>query len=122
LRGMLALERGQLRKALADADSAIRLQSKDASAYLLRGRIRLEQANAKAALIDLRKATQLSKQQDPLVLHWLAAALLESGQTKDAVNTQRLALLLRPDDREMQDQLRRMEMRLAQESPPGDRP
>jgi tetratricopeptide (TPR) repeat protein len=113
LRGLLRLERGQLRKALADVDAAVKLDPKQARSFLVRGRIRLEQANPKAALVDLRKATQLSKQQDPIVLHWLAAALLDAGQTKDAVNTQRLALLLRPNDTELQDQLRRMERRLA---------
>ncbi len=109
VRGWLLLEKGQLRKAIADADAAIKLQPSDPRAFLVRGRARLEQANVKLALSDLRKATELSQREDPIVLHWFAAALLDAGRTKEAVETQRLALLLRPNDAELQDQLRRME-------------
>jgi tetratricopeptide (TPR) repeat protein len=109
VRGWLLLEKGQLRKAIADADAAIKLQPSDARAFLVRGRARLEQANVKLALSDLRKATELSQREDAIVLHWFAAALLDAGRTKEAVETQRLALLLRPNDVELQDQLRRME-------------
>ena len=77
-------------------------------AHLVRGRVRLEQGNVDGALSDLRQATELSQRQDPVVLHWLAAALLEAGRTKEAVETQRLALL-RPNDAELREQLRRME-------------
>jgi tetratricopeptide (TPR) repeat protein len=110
LRGLLMLEKGQLRKAIADADAAIELQVNEARAHLVRGRARLEQGNVNAALSDLRKATEFSKREDATVLHWLAAALLEAGRTKEAVETQRLALLLRPNDAELQEQLRRMEV------------
>ena len=109
VRGWLLLEKGQVRKAIADADAAIKLQPSDARAFLVRGRARLEQANVKQALSDLRKATELSRREDAIVLHWLAAALLDAGRAKEAVETQRLALLLRPTDVELQDQLRRME-------------
>jgi Flp pilus assembly protein TadD len=88
---------------------------------LVRGRARLEQANVKAALSDLRRATELSKSEDPIVLHWFAAALLEAGRTKEAVETQRLATLLRPNDAELQEQLRRMEMVQAKETSGGSR-
>ncbi len=119
LRGLLLLEKGQLRKALADVNVAIQLQPTEARAHLVRGRLRLEQGNINAALSDLRKATEFSKREDPTVLHWLAAALLEAGRTKDAVETQRLALLLRPNDAELQEQLRRMEMRQLKETTGG---
>jgi tetratricopeptide (TPR) repeat protein len=111
MRGWLALEKGQLRKALADAESALKLQPTEARAHGVRGRVRLEQGNVKAALSDLRKATELSKREDAVILHWLAAALLDAGRTKEAVETQRLALLLRPNDAELQEQLRRMELK-----------
>jgi tetratricopeptide (TPR) repeat protein len=111
LRAWLHLEKGQLRKAIADADAAIKLLRTDMRAHLTRGRARLEQGNVNGALSDLRKATEYSKREDPMVLHWLAAALLEAGRTKEAIETQRLALLLRPDDVELQQQLRRMEMK-----------
>ena len=116
LRGLLLLEKGQLRKALIEVDAAIKLQPTEPRAHLVRGRIRLEQGNLNAALSDLRKATQFSKSEDSTVLHWLAAALFEAGRTRDAVETQRLALLLRPDDVELQEQLRRMEQRQTKET------
>jgi tetratricopeptide (TPR) repeat protein len=119
LRGWLLLEKGHLRSAVAHAEQAIKLQPKDTRAFLVRGRARLEQGNVNAALGDLRKATELSKREDPVVLHWFAAALLESGRTKEAVETQRLALLLRPNDAELQEQLRRMEMRQSKETTGG---
>ncbi len=109
VRGWLLLQKGQVRKAIADADAAIKLQPGDPRAFLVRGRARLEQANVQQALSDLRKATELSRREDATVLHWFAAALLDAGRTKEAVETQRLALLLRPNDAELQDQLRRME-------------
>jgi tetratricopeptide (TPR) repeat protein len=109
LRGWLLLEKGQMRKAVADADAAIKLQPKEARAFLVRGRARLEQGNVNAALGDLLKAAELSKRADAVTLHWFAAALLEAGRTKEALETQRLALLLRPNDVEVQDQLRRLE-------------
>jgi tetratricopeptide (TPR) repeat protein len=119
VRGWLLLEKGQLRKASADADAAIKLQPTDARAFLVRGRARLEQANVKAALSDLRKATELSQREDAIVLHWFAAALLDAGRTKEAVETQRLALLLRPNDVELLDQLRRMEKLTPQDGATG---
>ncbi len=119
LRGWLTLEKGQVRAALACAESAIKLQPTEARAYLVRGRARLEQGQVNAALGDLRKATELSKREDAVVLHWFAAALLEAGRTKEAVETQRLALLLRPNDVELQEQLRHMEMRQTKEPTSG---
>ena len=69
----------------------------------------MEQGNADAALGDLRRAAELSQRQDPVVLHWFAAAMFDLGRTKEAIETQRLALLMRPNDAEMREQLRRME-------------
>ena len=89
-------------------------------AFLVRGRVRLEQGNSDAALSDLRRATELSQRQDPAVLHWLAEALLEAGRTQEAVDTQRLALLLRPDDTELQAQLRRMETAAVRAKAPSE--
>jgi tetratricopeptide (TPR) repeat protein len=111
LRAYLELEKGQLRKAVADADAAIKLQPTEPRAFLTRGRARLEQGNVNGALSDLRKATEFSKREDAIILHWFAAALLDAGRMKEAIETQRLALLLRPNDAELQDQLRRMEMK-----------
>src|SRR5262249_2549090 len=102
MRGWLELEKGQLRKALADAESALKLQPTESRAHLVRGRVRLEVGNVDAALTDLRKAVELSKRQDAFALHWLAAALHESGRMKEAIETQKLAVLLRPNDAEMQ--------------------
>lgn len=116
VRALFALERGQLRNAIADADRAIKRQPTESRALFVRGRARIEQGNVPAALSDLRKATDLSGGQDPVILHWFAAALLESGRVKEAIQTQRLALLLRPNDVEMQQQLQRMEKHQSKES------
>lgn len=109
IRAFVLLEKGQLRKAIADADAAIKLQPNEARAFTARGRARLEQGNINGALSDLRKATEFSKREDPMILHWFAAALLDAGRTQEAIDTQRLALLLRPNDAELMAQLRRME-------------
>ena len=97
------------------------MQPTEGRACLVRGRARLEQNNVTGALSDLRKATELSKREDPLVLHWFAAALLDAGRTKEAIETQRLATLLRPNDAELQEQLRRMEKMQAKETTGGAR-
>ena len=119
MRSQLMLEKGQLRRAIADADVAIKLQPAEPRARLVRGRARLEQGNVAAALTDLRKATELSKREDAVVLHWFAAALLDAGLTKEAVETQRLALLLRPNDADLQQQLRHMESLKSKETTGG---
>jgi tetratricopeptide (TPR) repeat protein len=120
LRGWRALEKGKLRIALQEAETALKLQPLDARAHLVRGRVRLEQANVEAALADLRRATELSQRQDPVVLHWLAEALLEAGRPQEAVDTQRLALFLRPNDTELQSQLRRMESAAERAKAPSE--
>lgn len=109
VRGWLRLQKGEVRKALADANAAVKLAPADARAFLVRGRARLEQGNAQQALVDLRKATELSRREDATVLHWLAAALADAGRTRDALETQRLAVLLRPSDAELREQLQRLE-------------
>ena len=96
VRGWLHLEKGRVRQAIADASAAIKLTPTDSRAYLVRGRARLEQGKVKEALSDLRRATELSGREDATVLHWLAAALLDDGRPTEAIETQRLALLLRP--------------------------
>ena len=111
LRGWLALEKGQLTKALADADKAIALKPAEARAYLVRGRVRLERGDSKA-LDDLTQAAQLSKRQDATVLHWLAAAQAQADRVEAALQTQQEAVRLRPGDTELLDQLRQMEGKL----------
>ncbi|MBI2806168.1 MAG: DUF3857 domain-containing protein [Planctomycetes bacterium] len=113
LQGLILLEKGQLRTALARANAAIKLQKTEARGFFVRGRVQLEQGKSAAAVTTLRRATQLTQSKDALVLHWLAAALLEEGRTREAIETQRLATLLRPDDAQMREQLRRMEKRLS---------
>lgn len=110
LRGWLYMEKGQLRKALADAEQAIKLQPNEPRAHLVRGRVKLEQGKGDEAIEALRQAAKLSNRDDAVILHWLATALFEAGRRKEAVETQRLAVLLRPNDVEMQELLRRIEM------------
>jgi tetratricopeptide (TPR) repeat protein len=108
LRGLLALERGRLTKALADADKAVALSPTEARGYLVRGRVRLERATD-GALADLAKAVELSGRRDATSLHWLAAARFRAGQVTEAVAAQREAVKLRPADRELTDQLKEFE-------------
>jgi tetratricopeptide (TPR) repeat protein/transglutaminase-like putative cysteine protease len=108
LRGLLALERGRLGKALADAERALALSPGEARAYLVRGRVRLERLE-KDALADLARAAELSRRGDGLILHWLAAAQFQAGQRAQALATQREAVRLRPADAELAEQLRQLE-------------
>ena len=108
LRGLLALEKGRLTTALADAERAVTLDPKHPTGYLVRGRVRLERGHADA-LADLEKAAELSERQDAVVLHWLAAALHGAGKQADALKTQQLAVKLRPGDRELMEQLQMLE-------------
>src|SRR5262249_25730388 len=117
LRGLLALEKGRLTKALADAERAVALSRQEARAYYVRGRVRLERG-AEGALTDLRRAAELSQLNDASILHWLASALVRTGRTAEALAAQQLAVKLRPNDPEMQDQLRQLEQ-AGQPSKPG---
>jgi tetratricopeptide (TPR) repeat protein len=110
LRGWLAVEKGLLSKALADAERAIARQPADARALLVRGRVRLERGHADA-LTDLAQAAHLTERKDAIVLHWLAAAQAHAGHRDVALETQRRAVELRPGDSELLEQLRAFEKR-----------
>jgi tetratricopeptide (TPR) repeat protein/transglutaminase-like putative cysteine protease len=108
LRGLLALERGRLARALADADRAVRLAPEEARGYYVRGRVRLERGNGEA-VADLEKAATLSRRQDAAVLHWLAAALSQAGRAEEALTVQREAVQRSPHDPELIEQLHELE-------------
>jgi tetratricopeptide (TPR) repeat protein len=108
LRGRLALARGKLAKALADAEQAVRLCPRDAGGYYVRGRVRLER-NELGALADLEKSAELSGRQDADVLAALADGLARAGRLAEAVAAQRAAVKLRPADRELREQLTALE-------------
>jgi tetratricopeptide (TPR) repeat protein/transglutaminase-like putative cysteine protease len=110
LRGLLALERGKLTRALADAEEAIRLSPREPLGYQVRGRVALERGTP-AALADLQKAVDLSGGKDADALAGLAEALLRAGRHDEAVAAQRQAVKLRPGDRELAEQLTAMEKR-----------
>jgi tetratricopeptide (TPR) repeat protein len=112
LRGLLALERGQLSKALADADRAVGLTPGVARGFYVRGRVRLERLD-RDALADLAKAAELSRRKDGSILHWLAAAQFQAGMRVEALATQREALKLRPEDPEVIEQARQFEKAAA---------
>ncbi len=97
LRGLMALQQGRLRNALADADKAVALGPKEALAFLVRGRARLERGEA-SALADLEQAAVLSQRQD--------GTKHQAGRHADALASQRQAVLLRPGDAELLRQLR----------------
>jgi hypothetical protein len=52
---------------------------------------------------------ELNGKADPDMLHHLAAALFQAGKREAAVAAQRLAVKLRPSDRELSDQLQNFE-------------
>jgi tetratricopeptide (TPR) repeat protein len=101
---LLALEKGRLSKAAQDADRAIHLTPQEARGYYVRGRVRFEREQ-KGALDDLARATQLSRHQDPAILHWLAAAQFRAGKTEEAIATEQEAIKLNSHDPEFQQQL-----------------
>ena len=80
------------------------MSPRDAAGYLVRGKVRLERANA-GALPDLEKAAEVSGRKDADVLQALAEALAGAGRYEDAVAAQKAAVKLRPADRELSDQL-----------------
>jgi tetratricopeptide (TPR) repeat protein len=108
LRGLLALERGRLGKALADAERAVALGPPDARGFLVRGRVRLERLQ-RDALVDLTRAAELSRRGDGVILHWLAASQFQAGFREQALQTQREAVRIRPGDAEVAEQLRQFE-------------
>jgi tetratricopeptide (TPR) repeat protein len=108
LRGLLFLEKGQLAKAMANAEKGIRLSPRDARAYHVRGRVRLERAAA-GAVTDLTRAAELSERKDAQILHSLAAALALVNRRAEALATEREAVKLRPKDPEFLAQLRELE-------------
>jgi tetratricopeptide (TPR) repeat protein len=108
LRGLLALEKGRLAKALTDAEQAVKLSPEEARGYYVRGRVRLERGQADA-VADLEKAATLSRRQDAAVLHWLAAALAQAGRAQDALTVQREAVQRNPHDPELMEQLHELE-------------
>jgi tetratricopeptide (TPR) repeat protein/transglutaminase-like putative cysteine protease len=117
LRARLTLERGKLTRALADAERAIQICPNQANGYYVRGRIRLERGQA-TALVDLEKAVALSGQTDADMLHVLAAALAEAGRGPDALTMQRKAVKIKPQDKEMAEQLDTLEKRIQPRNVP----
>jgi Flp pilus assembly protein TadD len=57
----------------------------------------------------LEQAAKLSRREDPAILHSLAAALLRAQRKEEARATQKEAVKLRPEDPELQEQLREIE-------------
>jgi tetratricopeptide (TPR) repeat protein len=107
-RGRLSLEHGKLTAALDDAERAIRLSPAYAMGYYVRGRVRQERGD-KTALDDLKRAVELNGKKDADMLHYLAEALHRAGQRDAALTAQRLAVKLKPQDKEMAEQLRAFE-------------
>jgi tetratricopeptide (TPR) repeat protein len=108
LRGQLALERGRLTAALADAERAVTLSPQEARCYFVRGRVRLER-KVDGALADLSKAADLSRRKDAAMLHWLATALHRAGAHAEALAAQKEAALINPRDEEIREQLKEFE-------------
>ena len=108
LRGLVYLEKGNLKAAFADVQRALQLKPVDGRAFYVRGRVRLER-DEPGAVSDLERAATLSRREDGVILHWLAAALFEAGRPEDARIVQRRALELKPVDAELADQNAKVE-------------
>jgi tetratricopeptide (TPR) repeat protein len=116
LRGLLALERGRLIQALAEAEQALLLNPRDPRGWYVRGRARLERGTL-GAVEDLRKAAALGGRKDVAVLRTLAEAQRQAGSPEQARETLSEALKLRPGDGELRELLRTWE-REGQETRP----
>jgi tetratricopeptide (TPR) repeat protein len=112
LRGLTRLDRGQLSKALVDADRALALNSEEPNGYHVRGRVGLERANP-AALGDLVRAARLTNRRDGLILHWLATAQYQAGLREQALATQGEAAMLLPAVAEIREQLQEFRQAIA---------
>jgi tetratricopeptide (TPR) repeat protein len=110
LRGRLALGRGELSRALTEAEQAVRLSPEDAGGYLVRGKVRLEREQA-GALEDLEKAVHLSAGADPDALYWLAQALDRANRQEEALVMLRRALAVKPKAQPWREQLKEWESR-----------
>jgi tetratricopeptide (TPR) repeat protein/transglutaminase-like putative cysteine protease len=120
LRGEVALDRGRLLRALADAERAVRLAPQEPGGYYVRGRVRLERGSDEA-LSDLEKAATLSGRKDAAVLHWYAAALAQAGRAQEALTVQREAVRCDPDNPDLREQLRDLEKSQATSAPKSGR-
>ena len=108
LRAESMIEKGNLTKALIDAENAIEMSPMEARGYFVRGRIRFERSQYDAARTDLFKAVELSGEKNPRHLHWLASALLATGEPAEALKYQEKAAELLPRDSEIKEQLLRI--------------
>jgi tetratricopeptide (TPR) repeat protein len=120
VRGRIALDRGRLMRALADAERCLRTDSSCGTAYYVRGRVRLERGDS-GALEDLRRAAELTGRTDAAVLSALAEALFAVGRREEAIDTQRQAVKLRPRDRQLAEELSRFENAAAPSRGGSDR-
>jgi tetratricopeptide (TPR) repeat protein len=109
LRGRIALGRGRLTAALADAERAVKLTPTAAGGYYVRGLVRQERTDLPGALADLEKAGKLTESRNADVLHAWATVLHSSGRLAEALDAQHKAVKLRPKNKEMADQLKALE-------------
>jgi tetratricopeptide (TPR) repeat protein len=100
--------RGPAQEGASDAEKAVTLSPNEPRGYTVRGRVRLERG-ADGAVDDLAKAVELTGRKDGVGLHWLAAALLRAGRTREALGTQQEAFRLLPEDAEVREQLQELE-------------
>ncbi|HUY36304.1 MAG TPA: tetratricopeptide repeat protein [Pirellulales bacterium] len=119
-RALVWFEKGDLDKALADYDEAIRIDPKDALAYNNRAWLRATCPDdsvrcGRLAIEDATKACELSAWNGVDELDTLAAAYAEAGEFDKAIEGQRQALDLAPDG-EQEDLASRL--KLYQEGKP----
>jgi tetratricopeptide (TPR) repeat protein len=108
LRARLALDSGKLARAAADAAKAVEAAPGEPWGYYVRGRVRLERGAA-GAQEDLKRAAELTGWSDGDVLHAYADALYRGGAAGKALDFERQAAKLKPNDREIAEQLAEIE-------------
>lgn len=119
LRAVLRMRRGDFADAMRDAERALALNSNDANALHVRGKVRLERGD-KDGLADLELAAKLSSRKNAKVMHDLARAYAAANRMSDALSSQREAATLKPDDVAIREQLADIEsLTKAQEKAPG---
>lgn len=89
-------------------ERAVALAPNEPLGYQVRGRVQLERGSL-GELADLQKAVELSRRQDAFALHWLAAVQFRHRRPDDALATQREAVRLRPQDKDLVQQLEEFE-------------
>jgi tetratricopeptide (TPR) repeat protein len=110
-RGAAWHDKGEFEKALDDFDEAIRFDPESVDALNSRAWLRATCVNDKyrdgeKAVVDATKVCEVTDSKDPYCLNTLAAAYAEAGQFDKAVEWQKKAIEIVPDDNDFPSRLK----------------